>query len=227
MAPALGNALIGALPASVADRVRPLLTRRHLKQRTTLQSAKVPTDTICFPLDAVASVVVPFASGQAVEAALIGYEGAIGLPLFGRSHDALETFIQLPGECLLMRPEDFREQLEAEPEFRRASENFVGVYLATVAQTAGCNRVHPTELRLARWLLMIHDRIRRDTLEITQEFLATMLGVQRPLVTTTLGTLRRAGIIHGSYGRITILDRAGLEDAACECYRVIREIELR
>ena len=121
-----------------------------------------------------------------------------------------------------MRADAFRRAIDERPDFRRRCLFFAQYYLDQVSQSVACNRLHTLEERCARWLLMTDDRVAADHFELTHEFIATMLGVRRAGVTVALGTLQRLEMIRSSRGRITVLDRARLEQASCECYRITR-----
>jgi CRP-like cAMP-binding protein len=115
-----------------------------------------------------------------------------------------------------------REESARSPAFKHALFRYAQYFLTQVTQTAACNARHPLEVRLARWLLMAHDRVGSDMMPLTHEFLSIMLGVQRPGVSIAAGALQKAGLIRYTHGRITVLDRAGLEGASCECYRIVK-----
>jgi CRP-like cAMP-binding protein len=123
-----------------------------------------------------------------------------------------------------VKTEDIRAEFNLGKSFQKIVLRFVYSLMTQIGQTALCNRLHSVEQRLARWLLMTHDRAEADELTLTQEFLAVMLGVNRPTVTTAAITLQGGGFIKYSRGRITMLDREGLEDLACDCYRTVREV---
>jgi CRP-like cAMP-binding protein len=147
----------------------------------------------------------------------------IGLPLvMGVENAFVEAMVQLPGTALSMAAATFRSELDKSAPLKALLLRYNEAVHAQVSQTAACNGRHALEPRLARWLLMAHDRVDGDDLRLTQEFLALMLGVQRPSVTIAAGLLQRAGLLRYSNGLITVLDRAGLEAASCECYRVVQ-----
>jgi CRP-like cAMP-binding protein len=187
-----------------------------------LYEAGEPIDAVYFPLNSVASLRTITDDGAAVEVALIGWEGAVGLPLFlGLEHDGLWAMNQVPGAALTMSAAAFRSAPDRWAPLRQVVGRFAHVVMVQIAQVAGCHRLHPVDERCARWLLQVHDRVGSDTFPLTQDFLATMLGVRRPSVTIAVGLLQRAGLVGQRRGRITVLDRAGLEAAACECYRTL------
>jgi CRP-like cAMP-binding protein len=165
-------------------------------------------------------------SGDAAEVGLTGYEGMIGLPvLLGADHDDIEAMVQAPGTALRMDAQAFREALERIPAFRTLLLRYALVQHGQVARTAACNGRHQIDQRLARWLLMAHDRAEGDEFPMTHELLSMMLGVRRAGVTVAAGQLQKAGFIRYQQGRIKITDRPGLESAACECYGIVRRAQ--
>jgi CRP-like cAMP-binding protein len=176
-----------------------------------------------FPLSAMISVVTTMHDGGVVEVGTVGSEGFAGLPLFfGVPHDANDAFYQAPGETLRMAAADFTAELALRGRFEQVVRRYAQAFYCQITQSVGCNRLHPVEQRLSRWLLMSQDRVQRPVIELTQEFLADMLGVRRASVSEVAGALQHAGLIRYSRGVIEIIDRAGLEKASCECYAVVR-----
>ena len=216
------NRLVATLPPSERDRIQPLLEEVALEFRQDLYEAGEPSECVWFPFSGVVSLVTEFADGEPVEIATIGPEGMVGIQqLLGADWVPSRAFVQVAGRGGRMKSGDFRQSIAENPEFSRLLHRYVLALFNTVAQTAACNRMHTIEERLARWLLMTNDRVHSHEFSLTQEFLAQMLGVRRPTVSLAAGMLAKAGLIHYVRGHITILDRAGLEAAACECYRVI------
>jgi CRP-like cAMP-binding protein len=161
--------------------------------------------------------------GAQAEVGIVGLEGMVGLPLItGVDTAFVEAYAQADGTALRMDAANFRRTMDEEPEFRRLLLRYLEVMIAQITQTAACNGRHGLEQRLARWLLMAHDRANGDNLQITQEFLSMMLCVYRPTVSVAARALQRAGIIRLGRGRITVLDREGLEASACDCYQTVR-----
>jgi CRP-like cAMP-binding protein len=162
--------------------------------------------------------------GAAVEVGTVGNEGFSTVDLLTGSEIATETTIcQIPGEALRMPTAKFMEAIAGDTPLRRITLRYLQAYLSQVSQSVACNRLHSIEQRFARWILISHDRVPGDELQLTQEFLADMLGVYRPSVSLVARTYQQAGLIKYTRGRITILDRAGLEEACCECYAVVRK----
>jgi CRP-like cAMP-binding protein len=179
---------------------------------------------VYFPNAGLISIVVVLSNGKTVEAGLIGKEGIVGLPaVAGRKRSPLREVVQISGKGLRIRIGRLRNVLESARMLDGTLKRYASVFGMQVAQTAACNRLHDTDRRLARWLLMALDRVDSGLLRITHDFLATMLGTDRSSVSLAAGELQKMGIIKYSRGVIKILDRQKLETVACECYRVIRD----
>jgi CRP-like cAMP-binding protein len=219
------NQMLAALPEDEREPLRSSLTPVQLRARARLKEPGEPMDTVYFPTSGVVSSATVLSDGQAVEAYTTGYEGVLGVEAISIS--AMEAIVQVPGGALAMDAADFEKFATPGSIVTRMISRYMRALNATLAQNAACNRVHELEQRLARWLLMCHDRALGDELPLTQEFIALMLGVQRPSVTVAAGGLQNAGFIHYQRGRIEILDRDGLEDSACECYETVQQEFLR
>ena len=175
---------------------------------------------VYFPLDGFISQLVPLDAKENLELALVGNEGMLGTPLIlGVNSSILQALVQGSGSSLRMSAESFRHELERLPALRRLLNRYAYVLESQLALTAACISFHSLDLRLARWLLMTHDRARSDDFYLTHKFLAQMLGVRRVGVTNAAGILQKRGLLSYNRGHITILDRAGLEKASCSCYR--------
>jgi len=162
--------------------------------------------------------------GGTAEVALIGCEGLVGgMHILGPTPLPAQCFIQMTAAAIRVRLEDLREKFQESTELRKAVLEFVQQQTVTTGQIAACNKLHDAESRLARWLLMTRDRADGDTMHITQEFLADMLGTRRTTVTLVAGSLQRRGLIEYKRGKVTILSRKALERAACDCYRVTKD----
>jgi hypothetical protein len=183
---------------------------------------------ILFPAAGVVSVLVPMGEEQPVEAAVIGFEGLVGLPVaLGAATSPHEVICQVAGGGWQMSAERFREIMPGCTALRSALQRYALTFMNQTARSSACNRMHDINQRLARWLLLVHDRVIGDELGLTQEFLSEMLGVRRPSVSLAASTLQHAGLINYRWGRITILNRRGLEDAACEDYKqIVDEYEM-
>src|SRR5439155_18129566 len=174
-----------------------------------------------FPEDGLGSVVAVMEDGSMVEAASVGRDGFVGASLYlGAARSTARVIWQVPGEAYRIPAEAFLD-LIAEGRFGDSLAGYLQQMQDQMTQVAGCNRRHTIERRAARWLLMTHDRVSGDQFLLTHEFLATMLGAGRPKVTIAAQKLQQAGLISYRRGVVSIRDRAGLERAACECYRVI------
>ncbi len=162
-------------------------------------------------------------NGEEIEVGLVGPEGMAGLPvLLGAPTSPIEAIVQADTAVLRLPATTFRQALAQHPAMMVPLLRYVDAFLFQVSQTAVCNGHHQIEQRLARWILMTQDRVNADSFVMTQQFLSYMLGVQRPSVTLVVGTLQKAGLIRHQKGEMQVLDRPGLEAAACECYDVVR-----
>ena len=219
------NLTLAAVPLDQYEEIRPLLELYALRMRESLQEAGDVPEYVYFPLSGIISVLNVMENGMMIEFATVGREGTTGVPVYlGTGVSNLALVSQLPGHALRMKCDDFLSALEQHAGFEAVMKRYSGVMLALVAQSAACNRAHHVDERCARWLLMTEDQAGKDeTFAITQEFLAQMLGVSRPSVALSAGALQRAGLIRYNRGEMLVLDRGGLEKAACECYAVSRE----
>ena len=179
-----------------------------------------------FPQQGMMSVVTVMEDGTGIEAATVGREGVAGLPIFlGVETTPARLIVQLRGSAKRIEASRFAAVVEAAPALEKVLRRYTLSLLQQVSQSAACNTLHTVEKRCIRWLLMCHDRAGEDEFLLTQEFLAQMLGVRRAGVTMAASALQKQGLIKYSRGKIRILDRAGLENATCECYAAIRRAE--
>lgn len=187
-----------------------------------LQGAAEPAKHVYFVEAGIISLLAPLEEGGRIEVGHIGREGAAGVHA-ALGADTLTSEIMAQSDGLVFRAETsvVRALVDQSPHFRKAMNGFANALYTQVAQTAACNGVHEVVHRLARWLLMVHDRSDGDTLNLTHELISLMLGVTRPGVTIAAGALQKAGLIQYTRGRLTIVDRVGLEGAACECYMIV------
>jgi CRP-like cAMP-binding protein len=221
--PPTENRLLDALPRAEYERIRPHLEGVPIAARQVISEADGPISHVYFPTGGVISLVSFMDRGAAVEIATIGREGLVGLPVFlGAASMPQRAFGQVPGFAYRMEAGAFRAEVARNDALVPLLNRYTQAMFVQVAQTAACNRVHPVETRCARWLLQTHDRVGEDAYTLTQEFLAQMLGVQRPSVNAAARTLQQAGLIRYVRGRITIVDREGLESASCACYGIIQ-----
>jgi CRP-like cAMP-binding protein len=178
-----------------------------------------------FMTSGIASIVGTMSSGAMAEVGIWGKEGLVeSFHLLGSARIPTRCFIQIEATALRMPFKELQREFDESDELRECVLQSVQSQGAILAQLAACNRLHEAEERLARWFLMVRDRIENDTFYLTQEFLAVMLGSRRTTVTAAAGALQRKGLIRYSRGRIHIVDAAGLEKEACECYTTVREI---
>jgi CRP-like cAMP-binding protein len=218
----LRNRLLAAIPEMAFASLSPRLRTTMLEQGAVVQEVGEPIEQIYFPQDGMISLVVLTEEGLGVEAATIGYEGAVGLQRgLGTRRAFTRAVIQAPGTFSLISAEDFARAVGEDAIIKDVIARYTEVLWVEAQQIAACNALHSAEARLARWLLQTQDRIGSETLP-TQEFLSQMLGVRRTTVTLVARALQKAGLVRYSRGQIAILDRGGLEEAACECYRIIQ-----
>lgn len=178
-----------------------------------------------FPLDSMISQLVPVDSRENLGLALVGSEGMLGTPLvLGVPSSNLQARVQGSGTALRMSAASFRRVLEQTPALRKKLDRYIHVLQAQLALTAACISFHSLDLRLARWLLMTHDRAGPGSFHLSHKFLAQMLGVRRVGITNAAGNLQKCKLLSYSRGDITILNRAGLEKASCSCYRASQDI---
>lgn len=179
-----------------------------------------PTRHVYFPVDAFISLVAQIDGKPALEVGMVGREGMLGAQVaLGVPTSPLHALVQGAGSAWRVSTVAFRRELARSAPMRRAMDLYVYVLMSQLASSAACLRFHSIAPRLARWLLMSHDRAHGDRFHVTHEFLAYMLGVRRVGITVAAGSLQRGGLIEYHRGEITVLDRGGLEAAACSCYR--------
>jgi hypothetical protein len=218
------NGILKLLPQAEIDAVVRRSELVTVESKEILFEPKETVQFVHFPEDCVISLVTMMADGDQVEAMTVGNDGFSGIPVFHGIETSPNRGIgQITGLARRLSVRDFRELTQECACLHRLLHCYSEFVYETVAQSAACNRLHVIEQRCARWLLMSQDRVGRDSFDLTQEFLAEMLGVRRPGVTVAMGFLEKAGLIAHGRGNITVVDRAGLERAACECYRTLRE----
>ncbi|MCA1770433.1 MAG: Crp/Fnr family transcriptional regulator [Halomonas sp.] len=181
-----------------------------------------------FPLDCIISLIATQESGGRLEVAMAGNEGMVGIALMlGTQESSLQALAQGAGQVLCIPASCFQDHLKRSPELEGVMKRYLNVLMSQISRSAVCSHFHGVEARLARWLLMTHDRTRGDELLITHEFLSGMLGVRRAGVTKAAKALQSRGLIDYQRGRITVLERPGLGDASCSCYVADCEIYAR
>jgi len=218
------NRILLSMPENEFRLIRPQLEAMDLPHHLSLYEPNQPLEFVHFPNDGLVSLVIVLNSGKTVEAGIVGNEGLVGLPaLVGLERSPLREVVQIAGDGFRCPAAQVQEILRSCPRFVRTVERYAVILGLQVAQTAGCNRLHDVEQRLARWLLMAQDRISSAVLPITHDFLATMLGTDRPSVSLAAGVLQKKQIIEYSRGSVKVLNRGELEKSACECYAVIQQ----
>ena len=219
------NFLLEALPAAERTALMAKLEAVPLPVEPVLFEADAQPRYIHFVTSGIASVVTAMSSGGAVEVGLMGREGLPGsIFLLGNQTGFTRCFMQVAGTGLRMRFKQFEQEFYSNPALLRRVLQHVQHDALILAQLSACNRLHEAEERLARWLLMLQDRLGVPDLPLTQEFLSEMLGTRRSTVTMTAGALQRSGLIEYERGHIRILNRQKLEDTACECYPIVQKL---
>lgn len=219
------NFLLDSLTSESRELIHSQCTAVTLPLRTVLYDAgKVPADAY-FMTSGLASIVGSTSEGETAEVGIVGREGLVGAThLLGPAVAPTECFIQMAGSALKIPFPKLQQMFRTSEEIRERILEFVQAQTLSLSQLATCNRLHNAEQRLARWLLLVEDVIQSDDINLTQEFLAQMLGAQRTTVTMVAGTLQRAGLIEYKRGTVHIVDRKRLEAAACDCYGVTKKL---
>jgi CRP-like cAMP-binding protein len=212
-----------ALPSRNLKLLMPKLEHIRCQRGEVLVDADGALDHIYFPNNGVISMVAVYADGSTIEMATIGREGCTGVQaFFGAKSSSARLFVQIPGTAAKMSRGVFARAIASMPSFRTLMQAYVQAFLEQVLVSVACSGAHSLKERLARWLLMMRDRSDNDTLPITQDLLATMLGVQRPTITIAARELERQGLIKRGRRQVAIVDRRGLIEASCECYQLVR-----
>jgi CRP-like cAMP-binding protein len=218
------NLLLRKLSEADRERLEPHFTEEPLAFKQPLLEQGKHVHRVFFIESGVASMVTDLADGEMIETSTVGNEGLVGLPaVLGGGRSPGRAFCQIPGRMSVVDAKVIDAERQNNGRWFAFLLRYANFVTAMVGQNAACNRLHNVELRMSRWLLMTHDRVDADEFPLTQEFLAAMLGVARPTVNIAGATLQRAGFIKYTRGRITVIDRKGLESASCECYAKIRE----
>lgn len=217
------NRLLAALPPAEFDRLAPRLEPVALELSRVLFRPEEEISHVYFPVTAIVSLLTNLEDGTGMEVGLVGREGMVGVSaVLGGSETKVAT-VQGEGEALRLRADAVREEFNRGGALQAQLLRYTHALMTQISQTAVCNVRHNLEGRLARWLLMYHDRRDSDEFSLTHEFIANMLGVRRAGVTEIAVRLQERGFIRYNRGHVTVLDRAGLEQFACECYPVVKE----
>jgi CRP-like cAMP-binding protein len=219
------NLILAGLPRKEYASMLPDLEEVALPSGEKLYKSGDAIEHVYFPGEGLVSLVTHMNDGTTVEVGIIGRDGMVGIPvLLGDDIAFEEAVVQIEGSAMRMRSGDFKESLkENHSPLLTQLLLYTRSLMRQVGRTAACNRIHTVEERLSRWLLMCHDRMETDELPLTQEFISNMLGTRRASVGSAATGLQTEGLIRYSRGHIKILDRAGLEDSACECYLAAKE----
>lgn len=222
------NRLLASLPASVIKQLSPHLAPVPLPSGLVLREPGQTLKNAYFLEEGVCSIVATTEDGTTIEVGLFGREGFVGMhEILGVDSSPYRTLMQIAGHGFRVKTTTLIELADASAPLRSCLLRSVDQLLVQIAQIAICNRVHNLHQRLARWLLMCRDNVESKEIPITQEFLASMLGTHRSSVSVATGVLQKAGLITCTRGQVRILNRAGLADASCECYRIVHNEGVR
>lgn len=222
--PLTANWILSALPAAELELLRAHASLIALQRHDILFQPNQQIDRVFFPVDGIVSLVCEMRDGGGVETATIGREGMVGTSIFhGITTASQQAIVQIPGRAYAIDAAVFGRIVKDMPALTAILHRFAVVLFTLAAQNSACNRKHSIEERCCRWMLMVADRLDRNTFELTHDFISQMLGVRRASVTEALGALEKRGLVKTSRGKITLVDRPGLEQAVCECYGVIRD----
>jgi CRP-like cAMP-binding protein len=220
----VANELLAALPDDVLQRLSPGLELVPLDLKQILHRPGEPIEYVYFPGGGFVSELTLLETGDMVEIATVGREGMVGIFASddGQRAPSVSMVQVATTVCYRLHVAPFREEIDRRSAFNELMTRYMHAHVGLIMQSTACNAMHTVEQRLARWLLMAHDRVGADEFPLTQEFVAMMLGVSRPSVTIVAGTLQKAGLITYHRGHLKIVDRERLEGASCECYRTVR-----
>jgi len=220
----IGNRILAALPHEEFARIQPQLESIHLEKGKVVYITGDLIQHVYFPVKGLLSLLSATETGSTVELAMVGREGAVGLPaILKKGMISYEVAVQIPVDAFRIKAEVLRQEFDRGERLHEHMLSYTNALIAQIAQLSICNRFHTIEKALSRWLLIAQDRAHTDTLNLTQENISNALGVPRTAVTMAARTLLNAGLIRYSRGHIVILDRAGLESNSCECYRILHD----
>jgi len=218
------NHVLRALPAPERERLYPHLRLVPMPLGMVLYESGVRLRHIYFPTDCIVSLLYVLEDGNSAEIAIVGKEGAVGVSLFmGGETTPSRAVVQSPGFAFRLSGARLKQEFARHGQMLNLLLRYTQSLITQMAQTAVCNRYHALDQQLCRWLLLSLDRLETNELKMTQELIASMLGVRREGVTEAAGRLQKQGVIRYSRGKITVLDRPKLEQLSCECYAVVKK----
>jgi CRP-like cAMP-binding protein len=222
------NHLLAAIASDERERIFPHLQSIDLRLGEVLHEAGDTLSHVYFPTDSIVSLLYVLTGGESAEIAVAGDEGLIGVPLFmGGETTTTRAVVQSAGHAYRLSSPRLKDEFYRHGKLQDVFLRYTQALITQMAQTAVCNRHHTVDQQLCRWLLLSLDRLPTNTLRMSQQLIADMLGVRREGVTEAAGNLRRLGAIRYSRGKITVLDRPQLERLCCECYSVVNKEEDR
>ncbi|HEX8127846.1 MAG TPA: Crp/Fnr family transcriptional regulator [Pyrinomonadaceae bacterium] len=222
--PPTSNRVLNSLPSKEYERLSAYLEPVEMSHNEVLYRPNEPLTHVYFPNHGTVSVVCSFEDGRSVEAGMVGNEGMFGVCVFLGSITApLEAVVQLPGDALRMRSDILRAEFKRGEHLQDLLLRYTQAFIIQIAQTAACNRSHPIDGRLARWLLACQDRAQANELQLTHEFIAVMLGTRRAGISEAAARLQDEGVIRYRRGHVNILNRQKLEAQSCECYPIVKQ----
>jgi len=222
--PPQANGLLAALPAAAWARWRPMLEHVQMPLGQSIYESGRTLSHVVFPTTAIVSLLYVMENGASAEIGVVGREGVVGIALFmGGGSTPSRAVVQSAGEGWRLRASLMKQEFDQDPDVMHLMLRYTQALITQMSQTAVCNRHHTLDQQLCRWLLLSLDRLRGQELAMTQELIANMLGVRREGVTEAALKLQAAGLIRYARGRITVLDRPGLERRTCECYAVVKK----
>ncbi len=217
------NRLLAALPDAEYQRLIPHLDHVSLSFKQVLHEVGELIEYVYFPHEAIVSSLSTMADGSMIEVGLVGNDGVIAIPAaLGDNIATTTAMVQLPGSGMRMKASVLKSEFQRGGSFQSLLLRYMQALYALTSQNAACNRLHQLDERLARWLLLVYDRVGSNELPLTHEFMAQMLGVRRAGLTEAANALQQAGLIRYTRGKVTILNREELEAASCECYEIIK-----
>jgi CRP-like cAMP-binding protein len=220
----VSNRILLAIPDSEYRSIRPGLEFLPLPHHRRLYEPNRKFEFVYFPNSGLISLIIVMADGKTVEVGVLGREGFAGVPsMFGLLRSPIREVVQIAGDGFRIKVNPFRRALRSLPMLQALLGRYSVVLALQISQTAACNRLHDIERRLSRWLLLAQDRVDSGYIAMTHDFLATMLGTDRPTVSLAAANLQRKEIIDYTRGSVQILNRKELEKCACECYQIIQQ----